>query len=352
MRLVAMMSILCLGLISHGQNEQLSVSAEYTPGFLIAHRADLKGLATHNYGFAIGLEREMHNSFWGKNYRKPVVGGNVVVYNIGRENTGYAVGGLLTCKLQIIQLGRSTLHFRMGTGLSYLTKKFDIFTNRRNVAIGTHINGSMQTALLGHTNFNPLFLEYGLVMTHYSNAAFKLPNLGYNMPAFLFKVGYGLGDAKTLKYDSFHRNNWQYSGTLLYGRRQADYSNPVNFNIQAMQLRVLKKGKANNQWRIGIDAALDKTYRFAKDITIDLSEIPLNQQLEVAVSTGYQWNFGRMDVLGEIGAYVLQPEKLKKPLLQRAGLRYRITEEIALQSTLKFHRGVADYLELGISYTR
>ena len=44
-------------------NTYLSLSS--TPGFLLAHRADLKNLAAHNYGFDISFEKEKENSSWG-----------------------------------------------------------------------------------------------------------------------------------------------------------------------------------------------------------------------------------------------------------------------------------------------
>ena len=97
-------------------------------------------------------------------------------------------------KLNVVSFKNSNLKFRMGAGLAYLTEKFDVYSNRRNQAIGSHLNGSMQFGLLYHHQLlEKDYIEVGISISHYSNAAFKVPNLGYNMPSFTMRYGLGVG---------------------------------------------------------------------------------------------------------------------------------------------------------------
>ena len=82
-----------------------------------------------------------------------------------------------------------------------------------------------------------------------------------------------------------------------------------------------------------------------------LDSITIIEQSELAVAAGFQWNFGRVDVIAEIGAYVYKPAVLKNALSQRMGLSYTLNKHWNAQGTLRFHRGVADFFEIGIGYT-
>ena len=341
-----------ISLVSSAQ-EYSYVSASYTPGFLLAHRADLKNLAAHNYGIEVSLEKDRADTDWGLNYNKPTVGYGILYYNLGREETGHALGLITHTKLNVITLKKSSVKFRMGAGLAYLTEKFDVNDNRRNQAIGSHLNGSMQFGLVYHKTFdNSNYLESGLSISHYSNAAFKVPNLGYNIPSFTFRYGLGTGkvSADTVPRREFIKHiDWR--GNLIYGKKQRSFANPRDFYNFGLQLRGLYNVSSVRAWRFGIDYTLDKTYKYSENELVSLDSISIGEQSEVAIAGGFQWNFGKVDIVTEIGAYVYKPAVLKNALSQRMGLVYNVNEHWSAQGTLRFHRGVADFFEMGIGYT-
>jgi len=95
----------CLSLASFCQNSNY-VAASYTPGFLLAHRADIKNLAAHNFGIEVAYESDMTDTRWGKNYNKPSVGYGLLYYNLGKEETGHAIGhkSLMCTQIEGIKL--------------------------------------------------------------------------------------------------------------------------------------------------------------------------------------------------------------------------------------------------------
>jgi hypothetical protein len=78
---------------------------------------------------------------------------------------------------------------RIGSGIGYLSKPYDLNTNKMNKAIGSHFNGNMQLMYKAYFDLTPKSaLVLGLGVTHYSNGNFRRPNLGINMAHL--SVGY------------------------------------------------------------------------------------------------------------------------------------------------------------------
>lgn len=356
MRIVLSYCILLVSFFSWSQSASF-LSASYTPGFLLAHRADIKNLAAHNYGLELTYEKDRTATGWGAEYKKPSVGYGVMYYNLGKEETGHAIGAQAHFKLNVLQIGSTDVRFRAGAGLAYLTKKFDVYTNRRNQAIGSHFNGSMQFGLVGHTPLRKSkdYIEYGVSISHYSNAAFKVPNLGYNIPSITIRYGLGLKPESVTNEPSILKTPWkrsyQWRATLIYGKKQRNFANPLNFYQKGLQLRGLYNVTPTKAWRFGIDYTLDKSYKYAEDFTYPLDDVSIIDQSEVAIAGGFQWNFGRVDVAAEMGAYVYKPGVLKNALSQRMGLVYHVNKHWSAQGLLRFHRGVADFFEIGVGYT-
>lgn len=333
------------------ENRYISVSA--TPGFLLAHRADIKNLAAHNYGIDISYEKQQYSTAWGQHYRKPCVGYGMLYHNLGRLETGHALGLFSHVKLNVLTLGNTDIRFRMGAGLAYLTQKFDVYTNRRNQAIGSHLNGSMQFGLVARKELkNKTYVESGLSISHYSNAAFKVPNLGYNIPSLTLRYGFATHAqpvTETIPSNKPTKIDW--TALLIYGKKQRNFANPKDFYNWGLQLRGIRHLSPVKAWRFGIDYTLDKTYKYSEDPLFPSDEIPLAEQSEVALAGGFQWGFGKTTVIAEMGAYLYKPAILKNPLSQRMGIGYAIQEHWSVQGTLRFHRGVADFFELGMGYT-
>lgn len=354
MRSCLSIGLICLILGVFAQNQRW-VSGRYMPGFLLAHRADIKNLSAHNYGLQMDYEIDQANTAWGSHYCKPVIGFSILYYNLGKEITGHAIGGLASVKLALASGSKSDLYFTMAGGLGYLTKTFDLVENKRNQAIGSHLNGSMQFGVLAHSPIGSgiNYLEYGLSISHYSNAAYKVPNLGYNIPSISIRYGFGLPNMEEQSTKTLTQNqkslNW--TATLFYGRKQVNLASPIDFTNYGLQLRGIWNRSAVSAWRLGVDYTLDKTYAYSQDNQIDLAKIGIAEQSEVAIAAGYQWRFSQVDVLAELGAYIYQPSALKSVINQRVGVVYHTTESIGLQGTLRFHEGVADFFEIGVGYT-
>lgn len=76
----------------------------------------------------------------------------------------------------------SKITFKLGVGLSYLTKKFDPTENYHNYAIGSHVNAAINLSFEYRQRFTDrLFWVNSFGLTHFSNGATRTPNMGINI---------------------------------------------------------------------------------------------------------------------------------------------------------------------------
>ncbi|HFC00291.1 MAG TPA: hypothetical protein ENJ53_05755, partial [Phaeodactylibacter sp.] len=82
-------------------------------------------------------------------------------------------------------------HFQIGTGVGYLTKKYDVVNNPKNNAIGSNWNAAMLMRFYAARpiNLNWKF-NFGISLSHFSNGGSRLPNFGLNIPALMCGLSY------------------------------------------------------------------------------------------------------------------------------------------------------------------
>jgi hypothetical protein len=157
------------------------------PGYLLAHTPTLKNLESHIFALESQIEFGQSHKEWAENYKHPVTGFGFNYFNFGREETGWAVSLQGTVKFNVVYFRKNALAVRFGAGVGYLSEMFDPETNLRNQAIGSHFNGFMQTAFMFEHPMARSDFSAGLVLSHFSNGAFSMPNLGVNLPSLYIK---------------------------------------------------------------------------------------------------------------------------------------------------------------------
>lgn len=330
-----------------------AVSAGVLPAYLIAHRADIKNLESHVTGLELSLDRIQLKGDWCAYYSKPLSGLQLAYFDLGKEESGFALGVLPHISVQLLQVGAFSLRYRAGAGLAYLSKRYDPLNNRRNLAIGSHMNAYVQTALYAAHDLKRSRLELGVALSHFSNSALEAPNLGFNIPSLSLRYAWYGSDR--IKYseairDTGHQRHWAWSVGGAVGSKERSISNPIRFMPFGAMVRAKYRVNPVRSWRMGLDLISDKIYAFLNNNDADLSQVPLSERLEWGMALGHEWHMGRLRVLLEGGVYVHKPYDFNKPTYQRMGFEYRVHGPWILHSTLKFHRGVADYLAWGLTY--
>jgi Lipid A 3-O-deacylase (PagL) len=346
--------LIIIGLITdiRGQNGGFnSIGINLYPGFLFGHRDDSKNLEAHIIGYEFSFYRKNIQAPWASKYNRPEIGLGFLYMYLGQPKlTGNVFAVLPSITTTIGHIGKADIRFKAGSGLGYLTKKFDPYTNRRNQAIGSHLNGAMQLFFLlekktkGNYSFNA-----GIGLTHFSNGSFRVPNLGVNMPSLYF--GYsssGKNQKVTIQKDTFRFRRWQTS--FAYAYKERTLTKPKGFNIFNLNVVRLTAKSLKADWRIGSDIYLDKTHHYLEFPGEILKGLNPTELIELGFFGGHQWLISKVHFKIDVGFYAYKPSKNKFITYQRLGFNYHVSTRFFLTANLKTHFGIADHITWGVGY--
>jgi len=335
-----------------GQNGGFnSIGINVYPGYLVGHRDDAKNLESHIMGYELSLLQKNITSTWASLYNRPEIGCGLMFMNLGQpELTGNIFAIMPSITTTIGHLGKTDIRFKAGSGLGYLTKKFDAYTNRRNQAIGSHLNGAMQLfILLERLPSSGGAFNGGIGITHFSNGSFRVPNLGVNMPSLFF--GYSLASVNRRSIhtvDTFEFRKWQTS--FAYAFKERTLTRPKGFHIFNAEVVHLTRRSMKADWRQGMDIYTDKTHHYLDYPGESLKGLNPLEMTEVGIFVGHQWLLSKVHFKADVGIYLYKPSQNKFITYQRMGFNYHFHRHFYATANLKTHFGIADHFTWGIGY--
>lgn len=329
-----------------------SIGVNTYPGFLIAHRDDSKNLEAHTLGIEFSLLKKEIKGSWARHYRDPEIALSMMYMNLGQpELTGNVFAILPSFGATLAQVGSTRIRYKAGSGIGYLTRKFDPYNNRRNQAIGSHFNGAMQLFLILEkpSGSGSLVYNMGLGITHFSNGSFRVPNLGVNMPSL--HLGISTGSSRSLgavPKDSLSFKRWKFA--VAYAFKERTLTRPRGFHIINISATRLVPRSPVADWRLGSDIFTDKTHHYIDFPGESLKGLKPAELLEWGLYGGHQWLMGRVHFKADIGFYPYKPSKNKFITYQRMGFDVYLNQSLFLTSSLKTHFGIADHFTFGFGY--
>lgn len=336
---------------AQNNKDAYTVGLNYLPGFLIGHRGDIKNLEAHVQGIELQLKSKSPENYWSTFYSKPQLGVKIFYMDLGLDITGKVFSVIPTAEFSIKKFKRSQLDFGIGTGLGYLTEKFDAKTNPRNQAIGSNINAALQVSMnVNHRLSKRWLLTTGATVTHFSNGSFRTPNLGVNMPSATVGLHYNFGERNHELLDRDSMVWHPYSFTLSYAFKEQNLARPQPFHLYNANFTMLKRRNYTRDIRFGADLFLDKTHVYYLDPEAPRTGLSPGEMTEFGVFAGYQWLITRISLVGDVGVYLYRPSDQKFLTYQRMGLIYHYSDRFFLKSFLKIHFGTADFFDFGIGY--
>jgi len=156
-------------------------------GRIIKHTAKFTTNVKRNtFGIELNLIKKTYGKqAWQAHQGYPSFGVAVSYFNFGDKDVfGSAVGAMPNFTFKFLEKKRLHAHFRVGVGLAYLNRPYNVANNALNNAIGSHINGIVGFRFgTGYRLNEKWTLQSSVSFTHFSNGASTLPNLGLNVPA-------------------------------------------------------------------------------------------------------------------------------------------------------------------------
>ncbi|RNC90164.1 MAG: deacylase [Allomuricauda sp.] len=342
---------------------------------------------------------------WAYRLRYPTTGVSLSLSDYGNTNE---IGQSLSLN-PFIELDVSRkLRFRMGSGIGYFNKQFDLVENPFNKGITTKLNLSFK-ALMHYDLYsnNSLTLSSGIGLAHYSNGHNRLPNQGLNTLLFQLSTAF---NAKTIDQkkertlqmrDEFEKSK-HYFVSIRSGIGQNVLSQIFNDKKEVYSFAISAGKIVNKTFKLGIGAhyrfyehyydyinnneALvqdrfpefrDAPYRYATNFGVFASgelllshvglefDIGLNiykpaYQIDWILNEGFTTSTGGDDpelivTLGELDDYF----KIKRTIPTRVGLKFYLISNnkipkhnLYLGAHINANLGQADFTELSLGYVR
>ncbi|MFN0032159.1 MAG: acyloxyacyl hydrolase [Flavobacteriales bacterium] len=242
----------------------------------------------------------------------------------------------------------------LGIGAGYSTKTWDLRENHQAPVIGSHLNIALTLGYELRMNvIGRNAVRVGMRITHFSNGAFKVPNLGTN------NLSLYLSFYNTRKNETFRIVNrpeetpfQNQSTSVAFSSGLKEIQPPLGRKYQAYTISALHDWRINNKSSLG--AGLDFFY----DTSLKpLMERYQNQtptfarQMQIGALFSYTLHFNMFELKMQQGVYAKDHWKNAGIFYNRFGLRYNFKKNVFVQLMLKTHFAKADYGEMGIGYT-
>lgn len=333
----------------------ITANAHY--GYIMSHRSNMTHLIRGHVkaGELQYTFRTNGKKPWHQLYKFPEMGLSFMHFDLANPRqlgTLEAFYPYVNFKLNKLQK-KSALNLRIGIGLAYLTNPFNIKTNHKNNAIGSHFNGFVNLRLNYAIRLSDaLRMEFGAGLSHASNGAMKMPNLGLNIATANLGFTYFIGDKYLdCKKDTIApcKKVWNPSLIVVAGMKELEPPTGRKYFAYGLQANIYRT--LGYKSRIGAGAEL--TYNEAtKQVWADASvnTTKFEDIAQVGVKFGYEFRVHRFALPIDFGYYVFKKQSYNGKIYHRVGMRYMLTKNIIANLTLRTHWAKADYFEWGLGY--
>ena len=350
--------VLCTSSFGQQTNNDFIISTCGHYGFILPHHGSMQYLINgHTPGFEINYIKPTHGEKkWQRIYHYPEIGLNffyIALSNPTQLGDGMALSPFINFNLNHGK--RFHLQMKWTTSVGYMTKKFDRLENHKNTVIGSNFNMYANLRLNAAYYISENFrMEIGLGMSHFSNGASNMPNLGINIPTLDLGLGYHFNTKSvTVVLDTFSIP--QKTGRLAFyagaGINSIDPPGSKKYGGYTLSANYERKRGNKNRWSGGLELSFNSSYiaEFRQDTVVQLSSDL--QNLQVGLKAGYALVIGRLFIPIEMGYYLYSMKKSNGPIFHRIGTRVQVNDHLVVGVTLKTHWAKADFFELCVGYT-
>ena len=344
---------ICLSLRLYGQERNIGLTLEPEVGVLIAHRATMGHLIKHHsYGAELGVilqtdgEKQWHHDF-----HFPEISFNAFYINPGNEEIiGHSMGVAGGIYLPFFRKNGWSFGTKFETGLSYLTKHYDLIQNPKDNAIGSHLNIMVRLGLRFEKQFKQQAVGFNISMSHMSNGAVKLPNLGLNLPFIGVHYSFYL---QPLKFEDSARigrvgqkvKSWRFFTQLIASTKQIYPTGGSNYGVIGLTNYVHYKAGLRCILEGGIDVIYNQS--IIRDVEGDFGP---EKNLQAGAYLAYVLPIYRFQMYTGMGVYFYNPVSENGMFYHRFGGRFQIYKRLWANISIKAHWAKADYFEYGLIY--
>lgn len=321
-------------------------------GFLVAKRGEVAHLPTsHTYSGEISFVIHTNGKKdWHKVFNYPTIGATIIGLSAGNNKVlGTFWGTYAFIEFPFVKTKQYQLTGKLGNGLALGTKVYNPIVDPKNSVVSTHLNALVCFGLQNRFTFNRSQIVLGIDLTHCSNGAFKVPNIGINMP--FLSIGYGYR-FKTTERDTVRKQSLPFR-KILYGVTTI-YSHKEIFPTGQGKLPVYGISSFARYFfnqKVGYEVALDIVskqviFRYKPEIQKNQLDV-----IQVGIYAGYLLPLDRFHLVLGMGMNIRDKYQPESFLYHRIGMRYCFENGMNLNAVLRSNWAKADFVEWGIGYT-
>jgi hypothetical protein len=331
-----------------------TINLKYHYGFVMKHSINMAHLSNQRPQ-AIELELSKQTSEkqdFARLYNYPRIGISAHYFIMDKQKPlGNMLGIYPHISFVIVRNHRHELNFRIGCGLGYIEKRFDLIDNYKNNLISSRINYTFSgrlnyTLTIGRYNINT-----GIGLLHFSNGGMKVPNLGINVPTIHLGIGLNPKGNVEFKKDSLpeFKRNFTLNISTSAGLKQVLPVGGSDYFLYTGSIYLGRTLNRKSTINLGTDIMYDPSGKHLFEG--DKSSIKLINY-KWGITAGHELAFSKMALLTQLGFYLYDPLKIEKPVYQRYGLKYYINKTYYVGAAMRAHFGKADVVEwsLGLKF--
>lgn len=335
--------------------QPLSVEFKAHYGFFITNKPKAVYLrdSYSSFGEISVSKQTCGTAYWQQANNYPRIGLAAFYGNTGgRRYLGHMSGVFPFVNFTLHRSTGFRLGFRLGTGLAWIEKPYDVNTNFKNLMIGTHLNSCISMLVESEARLGRHWaLNGGISFTHMSNGLWEVPNLGLNIPALSLGLRYQLTETphyrKTTAPLTDKKMHWQVF--VMGAIKQGEWLESPHAFVTTLTTELMFHKKNNDEWGGGLlltdDPSLAREIPLAPILTLKDS-LP---KIQAGLYACYEHNIGRVSIPLQLGAYVYNKYPVNA-LFEVIGIRYRVSRHITAALQLKTHMGKADHIDWGFGY--
>jgi|GEM_PF-1253687 len=327
-------------------------------GIMTAHRPFMAHLVRNKtLGFELALSKQqIGKSNLSVKHKFPLNGLALEYRNFGYDDVLGSAISLIQYQNFVIFQSKTNLclDFKMGAGISYITKKYDKETNPTNNAIGSNINAKVSFKLELNQFTSRYHFGLGAELAHFSNGTFQHPNLGLNTLAIYANIGYNLNDRKVFKFDE-EKVKEIGGGSKAYVVGEGIFSisevmpipgDAKKYAVFAGRFSFVKP--LNLSWNC--EFAIDGVYNASNQYRyLDKNHEP-KDVTQFGLYTGMSFNYYKSQIIFGLGYYIVDMINPLGRVYNRIGYRYFFNKDVFGLFNIRANFGKADFFEFGVGY--
>jgi len=332
-----------------------TIGIAHNKGFIVSHSPSMASLANrHISAFELYVEQNTYGKKnWHARYPFLKIGILTKYFNLNNENVlGNAFSISPYLKFNLYTSDRLKFRFKPAVGIAYLGNKFNADDNFENIAIGSHLNLSLSLSIETEIQlFKRTFTTLGFGLDHFSNAGFKTPNLGLNMPFITAGVAHNFGKENALNKNTvapFQRKPFYWYVQSGAGVNEINPPNQKKYVASSVSITREKKMSRKSSFGYGLDFYYNPAQMaFLKKDSIQINSF---ENVQIGVSFLYILHFGELSFTSQLSYYLKTENEELGNIYHVFGARYALNNKVNLFILGKTHIDKAEFILVGIGY--